>query len=128
MKLAIANKDRRSAKAGLRNVEVQTEQQRQRLYYTEIELATAKQQVLELKAELSKAKEAAQMAQAAANTAGQKFYDLRVQETEAWLTEELAGVYREYCLEVWTEALNMARALADSKWRKAENVFYPEDL
>ena len=34
----------------------------QKLYHTEIELATVKQQVLELKVELEKAKEAAQMA------------------------------------------------------------------
>lgn len=50
---------------------------------TQIELATAKQQVMELKVELSKAKEATQAAQAAVNTARQKFYDLRVQKTEA---------------------------------------------
>ena len=46
------------------------EEQRQRLHYTEIELATAKQQVLELKTELSKAKKVAQVAQVAANTIG----------------------------------------------------------
>lgn len=38
----------------------------------------------------------------------QKFYDLRVQEIEARLTKELARVCRNYCLEVWTEALNLA--------------------
>ena len=62
LKLAITDRDRRSTKFGLRNVEAQTEEQRERLHYTEIELATAKQQVLELKAELSKAKETAQVA------------------------------------------------------------------
>ena len=36
------------------------------LYYTEIKLATEKQQVLELKAELQRAKEATQMAKEAA--------------------------------------------------------------
>ena len=100
LKLAITDRDRRSTKVGLRNVEAQTEEQRQRHHYTEIELATAKQQVLELKAELFKAKEAAQVTQVAADTAGQKFYDFGVQETKARLTEELAGVCREYCLEV----------------------------
>ena len=84
--------------------------------------------MLKLKTELSKVKEATQVAQAAANTTRQKFYDLGVQETKAHLTKELAGVCREYCLEVWTEALNVAETPADSKWRKAENVFYPEDL
>ena len=68
------------------------------------------------------------MAQAAANTTRKKFYDLGVQETKAQLTKELVGVCREYCLEVWTEALNVAEAPADLKWRKAENVLYTEDL
>jgi len=40
----------------------------------------------------------------------------------------LAGVCRDYCLEVWTEALNQAGAFTTSKWRKAENVYYPKDL
>nr|POF11369.1 hypothetical protein CFP56_57289 [Quercus suber] len=52
--------------------------------------------VLELKIELSKAKKAAQVA---ADTARQAFYDLGVQETEARLTEELAGVCKEYYLK-----------------------------
>ena len=47
---------------------------------------------MELKAELSKAKEATQVAQTATDAVGQKFYDLRVQETEAWLINELARV------------------------------------
>ena len=88
----------------------------------------AKQQVLELKTELSKANEAVQVAQAVVDTIGQKFYDLGVQETKAQLTEELAGVCREYCLEVWIGTLNVAGAPTNSKWRKAENLFYLEDL
>ena len=38
------------------------EEQRQNLYNTEIELATAKQQMMDLKVELIKAKKAAQVA------------------------------------------------------------------
>ena len=57
---------------------------------------------MDLKAELETAKEAAQVTQATADTTGHKFYDLGVQETEARLTNELAGVCRDYCLEVWT--------------------------
>ena len=60
LKLAIADKDWRSAEVGLRNAEAQMEKRLQRLHYTEIKLATAKQQELELKAEMSTAKEAAQ--------------------------------------------------------------------
>ena len=78
MKLAVANRDRRSAEASLKTTKEQTEEQRQRLHYTEIKLALAKQQVVELKAELRKAKEATQEAQATANAAGPKFYDLGV--------------------------------------------------
>ena len=48
---------------------MQAEKQHQKLHYTEIELATAKQQVVDLKAELKKAKEAAQVAQATADVA-----------------------------------------------------------
>ena len=42
LKLATADRDRMSVKAGLRNTEAQTEEQRQRLHYTKIELAMAK--------------------------------------------------------------------------------------
>lgn len=57
--MATADRDWRSVEASFRSVEVQMEEQRQRLHYTEIELATAKQQVLELKTKLSKAKKVA---------------------------------------------------------------------
>ena len=100
LKLATADRNRRSAEAGLRTAKAQTEEQHQKLYYTKIKLAMAKQQVVELKVELGKATKAAQAAQAAASAAGKKFYDLRVQETKARLTDELAGVCRDYCLEV----------------------------
>lgn len=60
-------------------------------------LATTKQQVLDLKAELDKAKEVARAAKVATEASKQMFYDLGMQETEARLTKELAGVYREYC-------------------------------
>ena len=50
-----------------------------------------------------------------------------MQEIEARLIEELAGVCREYCLEVRTEALNVGGASTNLKWRKVENAFYLED-
>lgn len=67
------DRDRKSVEAGLKSAEAQAEEKRQRLHCIEIELATAKQQVLELKTKLSKAKEVAQVAQAATDNAGQKF-------------------------------------------------------
>ena len=48
-----------SVKVGLKNAQDQVEDQRKRLYHTEIELATTKQQVLELSTNLKKAKAAA---------------------------------------------------------------------
>ena len=54
-----------SVKAYLQNAQDQAEDQRKKLYLTKIELATQRQQVLELKAELQKAKEAAQVAKEA---------------------------------------------------------------
>ena len=47
-----------------------------------------------------------------------------MQETKAHLTDELARVCRDYCLKVWTKALNLARVPATLEWRKAENVYY----
>ena len=40
-----------------------------------------------------------------------------MQETEVRLADELAEVCRDYCKEVWMEALNLARVLATSEWR-----------
>lgn len=58
MKLSITDRDRRSTEAGLKTAEAQAEEQRQKLHYNEIELATYKQQVVKLEAELLKAQEA----------------------------------------------------------------------
>lgn len=33
-------------------------------------------------------------------------------------------VCRDYCLQVWTEALNLARVDASLELRKTENIFY----
>lgn len=74
-KLTIEERGRKSAEVGLKNAQMQAEEQRQKLHYTEIELAKAKQQVVDLKAELKKSKKAAQ---AAADVVGQKSYDLGV--------------------------------------------------
>ena len=52
-----AEKNRRSAKAGLKNAEAQVEDQRQKLFVTETNLATEKQTMLDLKAVLQKAEE-----------------------------------------------------------------------
>ena len=50
-----AEKNRRSAEAGLKNTETQAEDQHQKLFVTETNLATERQIVLDLKATLQKA-------------------------------------------------------------------------
>ena len=58
-KLTVEEREKRKAEAGLKNAQDQAEEQRKKLYYAEIKLAMAKQQVADLKAELGKAKKAA---------------------------------------------------------------------
>ena len=118
----------RSVEASLENAQDQTEDQHKKLYYTEIELATQKQLVLELKADLQKAKEAARTAKEAAEASEQASYDRGVQETEIRLANELVEVCRDYCKEVWAKALNQARVPAASEQRLVENIFFTEDI
>ena len=68
------------------------------------------------------------MAKEAAEAVEQASYNLKVQETEVRLADELAEVCKDYCQEVWVEALNLARVPVTSEWRKAENVYYPSDI
>ena len=114
-KLTTEERKRKSAEAGLKDAQNQAEKQRKRLHYAEIELATARQQVLELKVDLEKAKEAARTAKEVAEALERAFYDHRVQETKVRLAEELAEVYSDYCQEVWVEALNLAGVPATSE-------------
>ena len=58
-------KARLCAEASLKTMERQAEDQRQKLHLTEIDLATQRQLVIDLKVELQKAKEAAQLAKEA---------------------------------------------------------------
>ena len=51
-----------------------------------------------------------------------------MQETEVRLADELAEVCKDYCKEVWLEALNLAGVPTTSKWREARNVYYPLDI
>lgn len=72
----------------------------------EIDLATWKQLVLDLKAELQKAKDTAQVARKASEAAEKVAYECGVLETENRLAKEVVGVCRDYCIETWVEALN----------------------
>ena len=57
---------RGSSKAGLKNAVKQAEEQRKQLHYNEINLVTEKQLVKELRGELQKTREAAQLVKEAA--------------------------------------------------------------
>ena len=65
-KLKLADQAHSSAEAGLKTAEWQVEKQRQKLHSTEIDLATQKQMVVDLQAELQMAKEEVQLAKEAA--------------------------------------------------------------
>ena len=123
-----ALKARDSAKAGLRTTTKQAEDMRQQLYQIEINLATEKQMVLDLKAELSKIREAARLAREAAKAAMAASYEHGVADTEARLTEEVATVCRDYITMSRGVALDRAVVPASSDLRKIENIFFPEDI
>ena len=80
-KLKVVNQAHSSAEAGLKTAERQAEDQRQKLHLTEIDLATQKQLVIDLKVELQKAKEEAQLARDAAEAEKKALYLLGVEET-----------------------------------------------
>ena len=60
-KLTVEERERKSAQVGLKSAETQVEDQRKLLYQTELELATSRQLTLDLKAELQKTKDTAQL-------------------------------------------------------------------
>ena len=84
-KLVEVKRARLSAEVGLKIAERQAEDQRQQLHITEIDLATQKQLVMDLKAELQKVKEATQVAREASKAAETAFYKRRVLETKTRL-------------------------------------------
>ena len=127
-KLIAEERERKSTQAGLKTAKAQAEDQRKLLYQTKIELATSKQLVLDLKAELQKVKESAQLAREVAETKKQASYILSVEETQAKLTEELAEACRDYCNVTWDEALNIAKVLVDSALRQPGSIYYHPNI
>ena len=84
LKDAIKAKD--SAEAGLKTTERKFEEIHKELHYSEINLATEKQIVTELREELRKARQAAQLLKEATEAKKQAAYALGVQETQSRLT------------------------------------------
>ena len=114
--------------AGLKTTTQQAEDMRKQLHMSEINLATEKQMVSDLKAELSKAKEAARLAREAAEAAVAASYKRGVADTETKLTKEVATVCRDYIAMSWGVALDRAAVPADSNLWKIKNIFFPEDI
>ena len=117
-----------SAEAGLRTTKKQFEDMFKQLHYTEINMATEKQLVTELRKELRKAREVAQLLKEAAEAEKQAAYILGVQETQGRLTEEFFAVARDYCDIYWGKALDVAGILVDSSLRRPESIYYDPDI
>ena len=84
--------------------------------------------VAELREELRKAKEAAQLLKEAIEAEKQAAYDLGVQETQSRLIEEFSAVARDYCDITWGKALDVARVPADSVLRQPESIYYDSNI
>ena len=83
---------------------------------------------MELCEELRKAREAAQLFKEAAEAEKQAAYMLRVEETQARLTEEFSAVARDYCDISWGKALDVAGVPADSGLRWPESIYYDLEI
>ena len=91
-------------------------------------MATEKQLVTELREELLKAREAAQLLKEATEAEKQAAYILGVQETQGRLTEEFSAVARNYCDISWGKALDVTGVPADSSLRRLEIIYYDPDI
>ena len=126
LKEAVRARD--SAEAGLKTTKRQFEEVRKNLHYTEINLATEKQMVTELREELRKAREAAQLLKEAAEPEKQAAYTLGMEETQARLIEEFSAVVRDYCDISWSKALDAVGIPANSSLRRPESIYYDSDI
>jgi len=101
-KLTEADREKKSIEAALADAVKQAKDQCLQLRRAEEQLAIAHEQFEAQKKELEKKEEV--------------------------LEAQVTGVYQDYCLQVWTEALNLAGVGASSDLRKTENIFYPSAL
>ena len=109
LKEAVRARD--NAEAGFKTTEKQFKDIRKQLHYNEINLAIEKQLVTEFREKLQKAKEAVQLVKEAAEAEKQAAYTLRVEETQARLTEEFSAICRDYCDISWGKALILLGSL-----------------
>ena len=120
-KLKVADQARLSVEASLKTTERQAEDQRQKLHLIEINLVTQRQLVIDLKVELQKAKEEAQLAREVAEVEKKASYLLGVEETQIRLTEDYRNV-------TWDRALSVAGVPVDFVWRQPGNIYYHPDI
>ena len=126
LKEAVRARD--NAEAGLNTTEKQFEDIRKQLHYTEINLATEKQLVAELREELRKTREAAQLVKEVAEAENQAAYTLGMEETQARLTEEFSTVCRDYYDISWGKTLDVAGIPMDSDLRQPESIYYDLEI
>ena len=98
------------------------------LHYCEINLATERQTVKDLREELSKAREATQLIKEVVEAEKQASYALGVQETQSRLTEEFSALARDYCDITWGKALDATGVPANSSLRRPESIYYDSDI
>ena len=120
-KLTKVERDKRSAEATLDNAERQAEGQRVLLGLAEDQLATSKEQIVTLKKKLEEAEKARDKVE-------QDGYDIGVIKIREALRAKVSGVCRNYCLQVWNEALNQAEVEASSILKRAKSVYYPSTI
>ena len=82
----------------------------------------------ELREELYKAREAAQLLKKAAEAEKQAAYILGVQETQGRFTKEFSTVTRDYCDISWGKALDVAGVPANSSLRRPDSIYYDPDI
>ena len=121
-KLKAAESTRKSAETGLKNAKAQVEDQCKKLYTTQLNLATKKATVLDLKAKQQKDEEALKVAQEVAKATESSAYERGVLETKARLTAEVTVVCREYYVETYNQALDRAGIPVNSDLRRADQM------
>ena len=82
----------------------------------------------DLREELRKAREVAQLLKEAAEAEKQAAYKLGMEETQARLTEEFSAVARDYCDISWDKALDATGIPVDSGLRRPESIYYDPDI
>ena len=68
------------------------------------------------------------MAKEASRATEMVAFEHDILETETRLAKEVAGVYRDYYAKVWAESPNRAGVPTNVELRRAENIYFLEDI